>query len=138
MRIFAKALLPLTLTLAACSPVEEEAAPAEEAMEAVVEAAPLAPDGGPFAGTFELTDEEGNTYQAVMNADGTFSVDNVEGGVNTGTYEVNETGFCAVSDNEEGNTGCIVSSEAGEDGSWVNTLDDGMVRTVRRVVEAAE
>ncbi len=132
------AIVASMAVLAACTNAEEEAAPAEEATEAVVEAAPLAPDGGPFAGTFELTDEEGNTYQAVMNADGTFSVDNVEGGVNTGTYEVNETGFCAVSDNEEGNTGCIVSGEADADGSWVNTSDDGMVRTVRRVAEADE
>ncbi len=117
--------------LAACSGAEDSGGSAEQAEE--VAPAPLAPDGGPFVGTFILIDADGNEFVSVMGADGRFSVENLDGGSSEGDYEVTETGFCIVIDGDEENPRCIVSGEVAEDGSWVNTNPEGEDFTIRRV-----
>ena len=126
------------VALAGCQQAAEDDAAVDDAAEDVVVSEPTAPDGGPFAGTFILTDADGVEYENVINADGTFSIENGDGTTTTGSYEVNDTGFCLTIDGDDENAPCITSSEVAEDGTWVNTNPEGESFTLRRVEPTAD
>ncbi len=122
------------LSLVACGQSGEEAAEAEAAATAEA-AGPTAPDGGPLYGTFNMRDSAANEYQGVFNEDGTFAVDNPEGGVDTGTWEATEDGFCLNVEGSEEGPLCVTSSEMYDDGTWTNLSEGGINLIVSRVVE---
>lgn len=126
--------------LAACAPeaaeVDEPVEPVAGAdMDAEMENAAMAPDGGPMAGTYEVTDTDGVARINVLNEDGTYTYAEGEEMVAEGTYTVGEDmSVCFDAANDDGPPLCVTPNEAAEDGSWTTvTSDDGRELTVRRV-----
>lgn len=90
------------VTLAACQ--QQKAAPASEATEKATEATatgePLAADGKPTVGKFEVTDADGGKVRVETKADGTFSVADAAGkAIDSGKWEQKSpTQYCETSD----------------------------------------
>lgn len=123
-------LVAALVTVAACSQPEatNEAAPAEEATEAAP-AGPVAVDGKPSAGTFKVTDADGNVETFVGKEDGTFTLTRSNGETVTGTWTEETPGhFCQTVDGEE-----TCSTETIVDGVWTSTDADGAIYTIERV-----
>lgn len=123
-------LIAALATVAACSQPEatDETAPADEATEATP-AGPVAMDGKPSAGTFKVTDADGNVGTFVGNEDGTFTMTRADGTTSTGTWTEETPGhFCQTVDGEE-----TCSTETIVDGVWTSTDADGTVYTIERV-----
>lgn len=118
------------LTLAACT--GEAPAPAEE--EAVAEAP--APEGvvanGSPAGAYDVTNADGTTMTANINADGTYSDVAADGTVvEEGTYAVVDGKTCFTPTTEGATPMCFTESERAEDGSFTATPDEGDPVTVK-------
>lgn len=121
------------LALAACSGADEAAEPAAEETAVVEEAAATAVDGGPVAGTYEVTGPNGEMNTVVLSADGTAVYTAADGTVTNGTY----TGGTATEPycvTMEGETEADCFAEAITDGVWTatNQADPEDVWTVVR------
>ena len=116
----------------ACSQAETEAE-AEPTEEAVVEeAAVMAADGQPPAGTYTVTDAEGVEYTEVLLEDGTYTSTGPDGTVESGTWvQKSPDTYCYTPEGEEErcNTETI-----DENGVWTSTDTEGNSSTVVRVV----
>ncbi|MBT8427582.1 MAG: hypothetical protein KJO02_06100 [Erythrobacter sp.] len=130
-------LLAGAATLAACSAndsaYDDEEAVDETAMEdTAMEEAALAPDGGPIAGTYEVTPEEGDAWTTAIAADGSYTTTYADGTGETGTMAMQDE-MTACFDNAADEEGPMCSeSSIGEDGAWTATGERGTV-TVARV-----
>ncbi|WP_265530230.1 hypothetical protein [Sphingomicrobium marinum] len=130
-------LLAGAATLAACS-ANDSADAGEEAVEdtamddTAMEEAALAPDGGPVAGTYEVTPEEGDAWTTVIAADGSYTSTYADGTVETGTMAMQDE-MTACFDNAADEEGPVCSaSTIGEDGTWTATGERGTVTVVRK------
>lgn len=122
-------LLAGVASLAACSQPAPEAVEEEPAVEEVA----VSDD----VGTYDVTDADGNSWQTVINADGTYA-NSTEGEDSNGSWRRDEEGkMCFTSAAEGAEESCWTDSEPGEDGSWVATGPEGETVTVRRVAEEA-
>lgn len=126
-----------SLALAGCNNAAEEAddtaADTTTVEDTVVEEV-LAADGGAPAGTYEVTDSEGNTNTYVANPDGTFTITNAAGEqVATGTWRQEADGrWCDAVEGEEEE--CYIET-IDENGVWtsVNEADPTDTGTVVRI-----
>lgn len=131
-------LLAGAATLAACTPNEgadaEEEEVDETAMEeTAMEEAALAPDGGPIAGTYEVTPEEGESWTTVIAADGSYTSTYADGTVESGTMAMQDEDT-ACFDNAADEEGPVCSdSSFGEDGTWTASNPERGTVTVVRV-----
>ena len=119
------------LALASCSQQAEEPVTDDVAVEA-----PLSTfDGGPVAGYYESTSNEGVVINQDLTDDGAFT--NTQDGetIATGTYEVSEGHRICFTNSDTSATACYLPSDLAADGSWTATRegDDSETWTVRRV-----
>lgn len=121
--------------LYACGPAEE----AEPAPEAEAAAADV-PDGGPVAGSYTVTNEDGSTTAWTNNSDGTYNGTMPDGTESSGTFNMAGREYCydPAGDGEDLGEVCLAFSDASEDGSWVSTRPDGSTATVKRDAEETQ
>lgn len=125
--------------LAACAETATEEAAEENGMamedEMAMEETSMAtaPDGGPVAGTYEVTNADGESWTTTINADMTYSQTMNGEEVETGTMRMqdNMTACFDPAGEEEGES-CSTSMVA-EDGTWTASNDEGEEVTVVRV-----
>lgn len=124
-------------TLAACSANEnvdaDEEAVNDTAMEeAATEEATAAPDGGPIAGTYQITSEEGESWTTVIAADGSYTTTYPDGTEESGTMMMQDD-VTACFDNAADEEGPMCSqSSIAEDGTWTATNERGTVTVERQ------
>ncbi len=123
------------LALAACSEAETEEPMVEEevAMEEPVVTAPMAADGMPMAGTFEITNSDGETYTQVVAEDGTYTNTMADGTQVNGTWTSERPDqWCGADEGEE--IECSVET-IDENGAWTSTseTDPEDYSTIRRI-----
>ncbi|MFB0613171.1 hypothetical protein [Aurantiacibacter poecillastricola] len=101
--------------------VEEEVAAEEPAPEPAEEVA-MAVDGMPMAGTFEITNADGETYTQVVNEDGTYTNTMADGSVVDGMWSSESPDqWCGALEGE----GVECSTEmVDENGVWTSTSND--------------
>lgn len=127
----ALAAMPILL-LGACSQDADVAD--EEIVEEEVVAAPVAGDGGPTAGAYEVVNAAGETVQYVLDENGTYTLTAGDES-SSGSYIMGADGPCLDPDGDEEGEVCYISSAAAEDGTWTTTAPDGSVSTVRRIMD---
>ncbi|GMN03183.1 hypothetical protein [Erythrobacter sp. MTPC3] len=130
------ALAAALVAVSACSPAETEEDTGADAMavedQAIVEQ-PMAADGMPTPGTYEVTNAAGEVTTEVLNEDGTYVSTNADGTTENGTWEQRSPGeYCAKAESAEEMT--CYSESVDENGVW-SSIDpnDGEVSTVVRV-----
>lgn len=117
--------------IAACS---EPEAPAEEPATDTAAAEPaevMAADGQSPVGQYKVTTSDGKVFMEDLKADGTYTSTDVDGNVETGTWEQKSPDvYCYT----EGDAGQVCNTETvGEDGVWTSTNPEGKTATVERV-----
>lgn len=130
-KIFAIAALAV---VAACSQAETE--PEVVATEEVVEeAAVMAADGQPPAGTYRVTDADGVVHEEVLLEDGTYTSTAPDGTVTRGTWNQKAPDtYCYT---EEGAEEVCNTEGIDANGVWTSTGPDGKSSTVERVTAEA-
>lgn len=112
------------LTLAACGEAATEEPVAEEGVvieEPAAEVA-MAADGMPMAGTFEVTNSEGETFTQVVSDDGTYTNTMADGSQVTGTWSSeNPNQWCGADEGEE--IECSTET-VDENGVWTSVSDN--------------
>ena len=120
--------------LAACSPSEEAAEPAETETMPEATAEPLALDGQASVGMYRVTSPDGTAYTQEVRADGTYTNTPDEGETAGGTWrQESPEVFCTTKDEEGAVEEC--SDEAMDaEGKWMSTdRETGEVSTVERL-----
>ncbi|MWV27672.1 hypothetical protein [Aurantiacibacter rhizosphaerae] len=121
--------------LAACGEAETEEPMMEEEVVVAEPAAEvaMAADGMPMAGTFEVTNAEGETYTQVVSDDGTYTSTRADGTVTNGTWTSERPDqWCGADEGEE--VECATET-IDADGVWTSVSDNDPedVSTVVRV-----
>lgn len=130
-----KLVIISAIALAACNSAEDAATDEAATEEAVVEeVASTAADGGPSAGTYEVTDADGTVNTYVANEDGTFVFSNADGEqIATGTWRQDGPNrWCDTAEGEEEE--CYIES-VDENGVYnsVNENDPEETSTIVRI-----
>ena len=118
-------------TLVACSGAEDAEQEPVAGEDAVIEE-----PGSDWAGTYQATTEDGETWAATLNPDGTYR-DEMDGDViESGTWaEVGEQ-VCFYPEVESGAEAeeiCFTAGSVGEDGTFEATDADGATLTITKV-----
>ena len=114
--------------LAACN---QEAPVAEETAEPAAEAPVTVANGTPV-GTFTVTNADGSTTTATINADGTYADSDADGKVTEeGNWAVTDGKTCFTPTTEGATAMCYTESAPAEDGSFTATPDEGDPVTVK-------
>jgi uncharacterized lipoprotein NlpE involved in copper resistance len=115
----------VSFALTGCNNAADDAATDEAAAddaaaeaEAPEETASVAADGGPSAGTYEVTKADGSVHTYVANADGTFEYTNADGTTVTGTWR------------QDGPNRWCDTPEGGEEVCFTETMVDGVYTSV--------
>ncbi len=118
------ACVTASFVLAGCDNAAEEAAPEDATTEeeVVEEVASVSADGGPSAGTYEVTQADGTTFTYTANPDGTFVVVDADGAeVETGTWRQDGPNrWCDAADGEEEE--CYIE-QVDENGVYTSTSE---------------
>lgn len=117
--------------LAAC-----QSEPAEEPEAAEVETVAVE-SYGPDAGTWELSDADGNTSNWAVAEDGSFTATGADGQTRTGRFTSFENGRRCYDFNEDEEGELCATEVVNDDGSMTITDSDGSVATARRTDAAA-
>lgn len=126
-------LLASCATLWACaeSATEEAAEEVAEESEEAVEDAMMAPDGGPIAGSYEVTLEDGTVYTTTIADDGTYMQVMADGTTNSGTMMMQDEDTACFDDAADEEGPICYDSTIGEDGTWTSTGPEGSATVVR-------
>lgn len=118
-------------TLAACSGANETEDETPTGEEVAVDEA-----GASWAGTYQATTEEGETWTSTLDEDGTYSDEMNGEALESGTWaEVGEQ-VCFYPDVEAGAEAeetCFTAGEMGEDGTFEATGPDGATMTITKI-----
>ena len=113
-----------SFVLAGCEEAAEEAAPEDSTTEeaATEEVASVSADGGPSAGTFEVTQADGTTFTYTSNPDGTYVATSADGTeTETGTWRQDGPNrWCDTATGEEEE--CYIE-EVDENGVYTSTSE---------------